>query len=610
MPALKKKRKKDEIRKERLLRKRRELRKATPEKMAALRQKFLNQAKKYYGYPYAKKYWAPDSPEYKSKLFLDCCGLVRKVMRDLVDDFGFIMGPWNQAYMFDTLPINVPSKKEMKPGDLVFVSAIYYNPKSKKQRHNMTHVEIWAGEGNKTVGARWNNGKVQLFDSYKFTAKSYHSETYHFKSIDTWLRGICKSFCPQHRWKLAKYNPKKKSIFAVPEEIGQADQAAGDDDDNVDNFLVRGNTFCQDVKEVKTMVDKVRAQELKRPKTEMDLPTLCMSGSANSLDSVGATPRSLFPPITNDMKNMKAWNQNGADTKGKNDCEGDVGARNLKETNGKTCLSLDRSLTDLGKKGFYLKDLVDTQKDAEYGTAFDEDDEDDFEEADDDLSDDDAYLADETDENEGNAVEDDNKNDYSAAQEMQNKSENVKDDEFETADKYSRQTQEQSKPGAREANKKVQSSEEIIGQANVNDILKGPRMENEVGDLAEISNNHTEENILSSLKNLNINENANTNPESNEREKPDSAKVKRPPPEVIKRETIQTKGTSGSSQGEKLVKTKGAARSPSVELELSSSYEGVAIETRESCSCIESGSVGTNKGANSQGATVQKLFEY
>jgi len=63
---------------------------------------------------------------------------------------------------------------------------------AKKQRHNMTHVEIWAGEGEKTIGARWNNGKVTLFDSYKFLAKSYHSETYHFKSIDTWLQGICK----------------------------------------------------------------------------------------------------------------------------------------------------------------------------------------------------------------------------------------------------------------------------------------------------------------------------------------------------------------------------------------------------------------------------------
>lgn len=72
------------------------------------------------------------APEYKSKLFLDCCGLVRRVMRDLAEDFGFIIGPWNQAYMYDTLPITVPSEREMKPGDLVFVSAIYYNPKCMK----------------------------------------------------------------------------------------------------------------------------------------------------------------------------------------------------------------------------------------------------------------------------------------------------------------------------------------------------------------------------------------------------------------------------------------------------------------------------------------------
>ena len=58
----------------------------------------------------------------------------------------------------------------------------------------MTHVEIWLGDGEKVIGSRWNNGKVQVFDSYKFDPKSFHSEQYHFKSIDTWLMGICRRY--------------------------------------------------------------------------------------------------------------------------------------------------------------------------------------------------------------------------------------------------------------------------------------------------------------------------------------------------------------------------------------------------------------------------------
>ena len=58
----------------------------------------------------------------------------------------------------------------------------------------MTHVEVWYGDGPKTIGSRWHRGHVQIFDSYRFEAKSYHSERYHFKSIDTWLMGICRRY--------------------------------------------------------------------------------------------------------------------------------------------------------------------------------------------------------------------------------------------------------------------------------------------------------------------------------------------------------------------------------------------------------------------------------
>lgn len=71
------------------------------------------------------------APEYNSSIFLDCCGLVRRVMRDLEKDFGFRIGGGNQAYMFDTLPKIIHDLKDVKPGDLVFISGIYNNPNSK-----------------------------------------------------------------------------------------------------------------------------------------------------------------------------------------------------------------------------------------------------------------------------------------------------------------------------------------------------------------------------------------------------------------------------------------------------------------------------------------------
>ncbi|KAL9971339.1 hypothetical protein ACROYT_G023851 [Oculina patagonica] len=211
---------------------------ADPARMKNLRMKFVEQCKQYFGVPYAKKYQQPGTAEFNAPFFLDCCGLIRRVLRDLKEDFGFEIGPWNQAYMFDTLPLDVQKTEDLKPGDLVFVSGIYHNPKSKKQRHNMVHVEVWAGDEEKTIGARWQKGKVQYHNSYKFNAKSYHSMQYHFKSIDTWLMGICKSHCPEHSWKRSKYQPGKKSIFADDQANETQDQDAEQEDEEIDSQVI------------------------------------------------------------------------------------------------------------------------------------------------------------------------------------------------------------------------------------------------------------------------------------------------------------------------------------------------------------------------------------
>ena len=34
--------------------------------------------------------------------------------------------------------------------------------------------------------------RVEIHESYQFVSKSYHSMQYHFRSIDTWLNGICR----------------------------------------------------------------------------------------------------------------------------------------------------------------------------------------------------------------------------------------------------------------------------------------------------------------------------------------------------------------------------------------------------------------------------------
>ena len=110
-----------------------------------------------------------------------------------------------KGYQFDTLPNNLEFE-QMQPGDLIFYSATYYNKnvkifsllrgklfKKKKtvHAHNMVHVEIYMG-GESSLGARWHSGAVSIFPSYKFDSSNYYNIKFHYKSIDTWISGICK----------------------------------------------------------------------------------------------------------------------------------------------------------------------------------------------------------------------------------------------------------------------------------------------------------------------------------------------------------------------------------------------------------------------------------
>lgn len=65
---------------------------ANAERGTLLRRAFVERALTYRGVPYARKYWAPHEPEFYAPLFLDCCGLVRRVLRDLSLLFHFVVG--------------------------------------------------------------------------------------------------------------------------------------------------------------------------------------------------------------------------------------------------------------------------------------------------------------------------------------------------------------------------------------------------------------------------------------------------------------------------------------------------------------------------------------
>ena len=207
--------------------------KDNPERIKELRDKFVETARSLIGTPYGKKYLIKH-PEYKDNFFLDCCGLVRHVVYLMSEDLGFTLGHWNQCYQYDMLPEEIPFEKTKK-GDLVFYSADYFpGKKHKKFIHDMVHVEILTGEGEKTIGSRKKDSTVQEFNCYKLKDNKRYRYVYHFKSIDLWLRGILKSHCKDHKWEKSEDKIgdeiSKYSIFNEENDEDEYDDVEGENE--------------------------------------------------------------------------------------------------------------------------------------------------------------------------------------------------------------------------------------------------------------------------------------------------------------------------------------------------------------------------------------------
>ena len=211
----------------------------TQEQKDALRAKFVETCKKYMGVPYHPSYHKDkESPFHNAPLYLDCCGLTRRALHDLSDEFGFVVGPGNQAYQFETLPIEVP-ESELKPGDIIFTEGTYHGDK-KQQKHNLVHVEVFVGGGEsglQTIGARRQKGNIEILPSYKFTSKNYDITKYYCRSLDTWLEGKCEPLIDPEHWKqkfathTGTLDTDGKSIFDDCDDCEADGQGDGGDPD-------------------------------------------------------------------------------------------------------------------------------------------------------------------------------------------------------------------------------------------------------------------------------------------------------------------------------------------------------------------------------------------
>ena len=209
---------------------------------ARLREKFIKHCKGYIGVPYAERYHKPGDPLHGKPLYLDCCALFRRSAREMRADFGFDLGLWNQAYQFATLPKKI-DVKDARPGDLMFVEGTYFRGRSKPQKGNIVHVEMYLGSEHGTgpesvLSSRNHWGCVEIHDSYKYDSPWYEITARHWRSLDDWLEGRCDpaplpDCLPDCFKSHDPYGAKavrlgRRSVFDEPAE---AADGGGDDDD-------------------------------------------------------------------------------------------------------------------------------------------------------------------------------------------------------------------------------------------------------------------------------------------------------------------------------------------------------------------------------------------
>lgn len=99
------------------------------------------------------------------------------------------------------------------------------------------YISIYGYIGEATLGSRFHRGNVSLFPSYKFNSTTWTLVQYHFRSIDTWLDGVCKSHCDEHPWN----NDALSYVEAAGKRSIFCDDVAAESDDEDDDCCAGGD---------------------------------------------------------------------------------------------------------------------------------------------------------------------------------------------------------------------------------------------------------------------------------------------------------------------------------------------------------------------------------
>ena len=58
-------------------------------------------------------------------------------------------------------------------------------------------------------------GRVACHESFKFESQKYFNIKYHYRSLETWLDGVCRSWCEKHSWQVMRFSVTRGNNYEL-----------------------------------------------------------------------------------------------------------------------------------------------------------------------------------------------------------------------------------------------------------------------------------------------------------------------------------------------------------------------------------------------------------